>query len=35
MNIDGEGTAIPITSADALSGKVDFKILGPINLTYD
>lgn len=35
MNIDGEGTAIPITADDALSGKVDFKILGPINLTYD
>lgn len=35
MNIDGEGTAIPITADDALSGKVNFKILGPINLTYD
>lgn len=35
MNIDGEGTAIPITAEDALSGKVEFRILGPINLTYD
>ena len=35
MNIDGKGTAIPITADDALSGKVNFKILGPINLTYD
>ena len=34
-NIDAEGTAIPIHRSDALSGKVEFRILGPINLTYD
>ena len=34
-NIDAEGTAIPIHKSDALSGTVQFKILGPINLTYD
>ena len=32
---DAEGTAIPIRNSDALSGKVTFRILGPICLTYD
>lgn len=35
MNIDAEGTAIPITKDDALSGAVIFRILGPINLTWN
>lgn len=35
MNIDAEGTAIPITKADALSGAVSFQILGPVQTVYD
>ena len=35
MNIDGSGTAIPIKSSDKLNGKITFKILGPINLTWN
>lgn len=35
MNIDGKGTAIPIKASDKLSGKIKFKILGPINLTWN
>lgn len=35
MNIDAEGTAIPIRKDDALSGAVIFRILGPINLTWN
>lgn len=35
MNIDGSGTAIPIKASDKLSGKITFKILGPINLTWN
>lgn len=35
MNLDAEGTAIPIKKDDALSGAVVFRILGPINLTWD
>lgn len=35
MNLDTEGTAIPITKEDAVSGAVQFRILGPINTTYD
>lgn len=35
MNIDTEGTAIPIKKDDALSGAVIFRILGPINLTWN
>ena len=35
MNIDGKGTAIPIKASDKLSGKITFKILGPINLTWN
>ena len=31
MNIDEEGTSIPITREDNLVGKVSFKILGPYN----
>lgn len=34
-NIDEEGMCIPITAADALSGKVEFTIDGVCNLTYD
>lgn len=35
MNIDAEGTAIPITYNDRVSGAVDFRILGPINLIWN
>lgn len=35
MNIDTEGTAIPIKKDDALSGAVIFRILGTINLTWN
>ena len=35
MNLDAEGTAIPITKDDALSGAVIFRILGPVNLTWN
>ena len=35
MNIDTEGTAIPITKDDAVSGAVQFRILGPINTMYN
>lgn len=35
MNLDAEGTAIPITKEDALSGAVIFRILGPVNLTWN
>ena len=35
MNIVTEGTAIPIKKDDALSGAVIFRILGPINLTWN
>ena len=31
---DPEGTAIPIKRSDMLSGKVDFKIKGPVNNVY-
>lgn len=35
MNLDVEGTAIPISKNDALSGKVTFKILGPVNAIWN
>lgn len=35
MNIDAEGTAIPIKKSDRLSGKVTFKILGAINTLWN
>lgn len=35
QNIDAEGTAIPIRMSDALSGQVTFRILGPINQTWN
>ena len=34
MNIDTEGTAIPIKKKDALSGAIQFRILGPVNSTW-
>ena len=34
MNLDTEGTAIPITRDDALSGNLTFRILGLINSTW-
>jgi len=34
MNLDVEGTAIPITKDDALSGAVIFRILGPVNTIW-
>ena len=35
MNIDGKGTAVPIKKEDALSGDIEFKILGPCALTWN
>ena len=35
MNIDAEGTAIPITYDDKISGQVYFKILGLVNNTWN
>ena len=35
MNLDKEGTAIPIEKKDKLSGKINFKIVGPYNATWD
>lgn len=35
MNIDAEGTAIPIKKTDALSGPVIFRILGPVNSLWN
>lgn len=35
MGVDTEGTAIPITRGDHVSGAVKFKILGIVNLTWD
>lgn len=34
MNLDTEGTAIPITKSDNLSGALQFRILGPVNSTW-
>lgn len=33
--VDAEGTAIPIKKSDKVSGKVQFKILGPVNTVWD
>lgn len=35
QNIDAKGTAIPIKKSDALSGNIDFKILGPCTTTWN
>lgn len=35
MNVEAEGTAIPIKKSDALSGAVIFRILGPINCLWN
>lgn len=35
MNIDGKGTAIPMTREDGLSGDVEFKIFGLVDNVYD
>lgn len=35
MNVDAEGTAIPIKKSDAISGAVIFRILGPINCLWN
>ena len=35
MNVDAEGTAIPIHKSDKVSGQVHFIILGPVNSTWD
>ncbi len=35
MNVDAEGTAIPIKCDENLAGKVQFKILGPVNVLWD
>lgn len=34
-NIDADGLCIPIKKSDGVSGKVIFRILGPINTTWD
>jgi hypothetical protein len=35
LNIDAEGTAIPINKDDNLSGAIIFRILGPVQNTWD
>ena len=35
MNLETNGTAIPITREDALSGKMTFRILGLVNCCWD
>lgn len=35
MNIDAEGTAIPIKKSDNLNGAVIFRVLGPINSMWN
>lgn len=35
MGIDAEGIAIPIKKSDKVSGQITFKILGPVNTTWD
>ncbi len=35
MGLDVEGIAIPIKRSDAISGRVSFKILGPVNTLWD
>ena len=35
MNVDAEGTAIPIKKSDALSGAIIFRILGPVNTLWN
>lgn len=35
MGIDAEGIAIPIKKSDKISGQIMFKILGPVNTTWD
>lgn len=34
-NIDADGLCVPIKKSDGVSGKVIFRILGPINTTWD
>lgn len=35
MGLDVDGTAIPIKASDHLSGDVTFRIVGPVNLTWN
>lgn len=35
MGLDTDGMAIPITKGDKVSGRVTFKILGPVNTTWE
>lgn len=35
MGIDAEGTAIPVKRSDALSGKVRFMVVGPVNAVWN
>lgn len=35
LGLDVEGTAIPITKGDKISGSVTFMILGPVNTVWD
>ena len=35
MNVDAEGTAIPITKDDAVSGAIIFRVLGPVNTIWN
>jgi len=34
LGLDAEGIAIPVKSGDRVSGKVQFKILGPVNVLW-
>lgn len=34
-NIDADGLCVPIKKSDGVSGKVIFRVLGPINTTWD
>lgn len=35
LGLDCEGTAIPITKADGVSGKITFRIIGAVNTTWE
>ena len=35
MGLDLEGTAIPIRKSDRVTGRVTFRILGPVNILWD
>lgn len=35
MDVDAKGTAIPVRQADGLSGDVELRVLGPVNVLWD